>query len=74
MHLGIILSIAGGTLGLGAALATTRFMPNMLCNVPPDDPGTLRCGLGSFAYGHLGRLQRTGAASLTNGTTCFSAE
>jgi hypothetical protein len=47
-------STAGGTLGLGAALATRRLMANTLYKVPPDDPGTFLCGLGSFSYGSLG--------------------
>ena len=37
---GILLSLAGVVLGVGAAFAVTRFMASMLYNVKPNDPGT----------------------------------
>ncbi|HEY2468217.1 MAG TPA: ABC transporter permease [Terracidiphilus sp.] len=40
MRQGIILSLAGVILGMGAAFAVTRFMASMLYNVKANDPGT----------------------------------
>ena len=37
---GILLSLAGVILGMGAAFAVTRFMASMLFNVKPSDPAT----------------------------------
>ena len=37
---GILLSVSGVLLGMGAASAVTRFMASMLYNVRPTDPGT----------------------------------
>jgi ABC-type antimicrobial peptide transport system permease subunit len=37
----LVLAVAGGTIGLGAAIAASRFARTMLFGVAPQDPVTL---------------------------------
>jgi predicted permease len=38
---GLMLAVVGAVLGVGLALAATRYLASMLFNVPPNDPATI---------------------------------
>jgi ABC-type antimicrobial peptide transport system permease subunit len=37
----LVLAAVGAVLGVGLALAATRYLASMLFNVPPNDPATI---------------------------------